>query len=144
MSMPGVARRIVLIGAATAAFPRPSPASSNRATALIAEFIAGATPIIGGIALDVPTLVENGNAVAISIAVEAPTGATQEIAVFADGNPLPEVLRMRFGPAAGPIQVAARIRLADSQTVTALARMADGSVRKTEVEALVTLAACLE
>ena len=39
---------------------------------------------------------------------------------------------------------ATRIRLADSQTVTAIAEMSDGSLWSDSVEVIVTIAACLE
>jgi sulfur-oxidizing protein SoxY len=80
----------------------------------------------------------------MSISLDAPAGSAREIAVFSDGNPLPEVLRLTLGPAAGPLRLATRIRLADSQTVTALARLSDGACRRAEVAVLVTVAACIE
>ena len=64
--------------------------------------------------------------------------------VFAEANPNPNVLNIRFGPAAGPPRVSTRIRLATSQTVIAVARMQDGSFWQDSVELLVTLAACIE
>ena len=45
---------------------------------------------------------------------------------------------------AGKAQVSTRIRLATSQTVVAVAKLADGSCWSDSVELLVTLAACLE
>jgi len=43
-----------------------------------------------------------------------------------------------------PEVVAARIRLADSQTVIAIAEMSDGSFWSDEADVVVTLAACVE
>lgn len=137
-------RRFVLTAAATLALPVRPMAAPDRVAALIRDFVGDARLTEGGIKLDLPVLVENGNAVSMAIAVDAPAGLVREIAVFADGNPLPEVLSVRFGSAAGPPRLATRIRLADSQTVTALARLADGTYRRDSVELLVTLAACIE
>ena len=139
-------RRFVLTAAAALAVPAPASASSNpaRVTALIRDFAGGAVVTQGKIALDLPVLVENGNAVSMGITIDAPPGSMREVAVFADGNPQPEVLRLRFGPAAGLPTLSTRIRLADSQTVTAVARLADGTVWRDSIELLVTLAACIE
>ena len=60
------------------------------------------------------------------------------------GNPLPEVLRWKFGPRAGVPSVQTRIRLATSQIVTAVAKMRDGTFRQDSIELLVTLAACID
>ncbi len=138
-------RRLVLTAAAaTVLLPAPAHASPDRVTALIRDFVGGAPLAEGRIKLDLPVLVENGNAVAMAISVDAPAGTVRDIAVFADGNPLPEVLRLRLGPASGPPRVETRIRLATSQTVTAIARIADGTCWRDQVELLVTLAACIE
>jgi sulfur-oxidizing protein SoxY len=68
----------------------------------------------------------------------------RSIDVFAEGNPLPRVLGLRFGPRAGAARFATRIRLATSQTVIAVAKLADGSCWRDSVDLLVTLAACVD
>jgi sulfur-oxidizing protein SoxY len=138
-------RRLVLTAAAASLLPSAAVhASPDRVAALVADFVGKAPLADGRIKLDLPVLVENGNAVSMTLGVEAPAGTVREIAVFADGNPLPEGLRLRLGPASGPLRVETRIRLATSQTVTAIARMADGTCWRDRVELLVTLAACIE
>lgn len=133
-----ITRRIIL----TAPFlPLPAVASPDRVATLVAAFSAG-TPIREGrVKLDLPVLVDNGNAVSMSVSVDGPA---REIAVFADANPLPEVLRVRFGPASDSARFDTRIRLATSQTVTAVARLDDGTCWRDRVELLVTIAACIE
>ena len=64
--------------------------------------------------------------------------------VFAEGNPLPNVAHFHFGPRAGAARVSTRIRLATSQTVVAIAKLADGSCWTDSIELMVVLAACLE
>jgi sulfur-oxidizing protein SoxY len=49
-----------------------------------------------------------------------------------------------LSPRSGRASVATRIRLADSQTVTAIAEMSDGTFWSQGVDVVVTLAACLE
>ncbi|MGE0420100.1 MAG: thiosulfate oxidation carrier protein SoxY [Acetobacteraceae bacterium] len=142
-------RRFVLTTAAALAAPSlalPGPAGATPAQVadLIQAFVGDAPLQPGKVTLDLPVLVENGNVVAMTVNVDAPPGTVREIAVFADGNPLPEVLRVHLGPASGLPRVSTRIRLATSQTVTAVARLDDGTCWHDSVELLVTLAACIE
>jgi sulfur-oxidizing protein SoxY len=126
----------------TAAF-RESP----ELRAALARFAGSAVPVEGGLQVDIPELVENGNAVPVTVQVDSPMSAADHvvaIALFTGRNPLPEVAEFRLGPANGMARVSTRIRLATSQKVVAAARMADGRVRTRHVDVLVTLAACVE
>jgi sulfur-oxidizing protein SoxY len=64
--------------------------------------------------------------------------------VFTEKNPQANVASFRFGPRAGRAVVQTRIRLADTQSVTAIAEMSDGSFWSASAHVVVTLAACLE
>lgn len=97
----------------------------------------------GRVKLDIPLLVENGNAVPMTVSVDGPDRVSS-LHVFAQRNPLPHVASFHFGPRAGPPKVSTRIRLATSQTVIAVAKMADGSCWSDSIELIVTLAACVE
>jgi len=115
--------------------------------AAMARFAGSAVPEEGGVQLDIPELVENGNAVPVTVQVDSPMTAADHVvalALFSGRNPLPEVAEFRLGPANGVARVSTRIRLATSQKVVAAARMADGRVRTRHVDVLVTLAACVE
>jgi sulfur-oxidizing protein SoxY len=101
----------------------------------------------GRVKIDVPALIENGNAVPLTVSCESPM--TQEdhvkaIHVFTEKNPQPNVIGVHLGPRAGRANVSTRIRLADTQKIVAVAQMSDGSFWSDEVEVIVTLAACLE
>jgi len=98
----------------------------------------------GRVKLDIPVMVENGNSVGMTVSVDAPIAEVRSIDVFAEGNPLPHVLRVTFGSHAGAPRFATRIRLATSQTVIAVAKLADGSCWRDSVDLLVTLAACID
>ena len=88
---------------------------------------------------------ENGNTVPVTVSVPgAEAAAVRRLAIFTERNPQPEVAVFTLGPLAGRALVATRMRLATSQTVVALAQMADGSVWQRRVDVLVTLAACVE
>ena len=138
-------RRFLLAGGALV----PLAASDAHATPvqvemLIRQLIGDGRVEKGKIKLELPLLVENGNTVAMTVSVDAPVGAVDSLHVFAGGNPLPEVLRWKFGPRAGVPSVQTRIRLATSQTVTAVAKMRDGTFRQDSIELLVTLSACID
>jgi sulfur-oxidizing protein SoxY len=101
----------------------------------------------GRVKLDLPPIVENGNSVACAVAVDSPMTATdfvKAIHVFNEKNPQPNVISVQLGPRAGRAAFATRIRLADSQTVTAIAAMSDGTFWSDSADVIVTLAACIE
>ncbi|MHC9234587.1 thiosulfate oxidation carrier protein SoxY [Pseudooceanicola sp. 502str34] len=104
----------------------------------IAEFTGGAETSGTGLTLTAPEIAENGNTVPIS--VSAP-GATA-IMVLATGNPTPGVATFTFGPLAGSQDASTRIRLAGTQDVVAIAKMADGSFAKASSTVKVTIGGC--
>jgi sulfur-oxidizing protein SoxY len=92
----------------------------------------------GGITLDTPEIAENGNTVPVS--VSAP-GAVA-IMLLATGNPNPDVGTFTFGPLAASQTAATRIRLASTQDVIAIAKMADGSFVQATKNVKVTIGGC--
>ena len=110
--------------------------------------VTGAAPVRSGrVKLYLPPLIDNGNSVALSVTVESPmtpADHVKAIHVFTEKNPQPNVASFHLGPRAGRAAVSTRIRLADSQTVTAIAQMSDGTFWSQGVDVIVTLAACLE
>lgn len=104
----------------------------------IAAFTGGAEVGNAGITLIAPEIAENGNTVPIT--VEAP-GAVS-IMVLAAGNPTPAVGTFNFGPLAGSQTASTRIRLAGTQDVIAIAKMADGSFVQAQQEVKVTIGGC--
>jgi sulfur-oxidizing protein SoxY len=125
------------------------PASATPASMRAAiRKVVGETPVTKGkVKIDLPPLIENGNAVSLTVAVESPMTVedhVKAIHVFTEKNPQPNVISVQFGPRAGRATFSSRIRLADSQKVIAIAQMSDGSFWSDEIEVIVTLAACLE
>ncbi|KXF90057.1 thiosulfate oxidation carrier protein SoxY [Phaeobacter inhibens] len=104
----------------------------------IAEFTGGAEMADSGLTLTAPEIAENGNTV--PIAVDAP-GATA-IIILATGNPTPGVATFAFGPLAASQSASTRIRLAGTQDIVAVARMADGSFAKASSTVKVTIGGC--
>jgi len=129
------------------AFPVLSRADPKEAQQAISKVIGSAKVNKGKVTLELPQLVENGNTVSMSVGVDSPMTEkdyVKAIHVFTEKNPQPYVATFHLGPRAGRALVATRIRLADSQTVTAIAEMSDGSFWSQEVNVIVTLAACTE
>ena len=142
-----IRRRFLVLGAAGLIVPLApiqTHATPAQVAALINELVGDAPLRDGRAKLDLPVMVENGNSVGMTVSVDAPVGEVRSIDVFAEGNPLPHVLSLRFGPRAGAARFATRIRLATSQTVIAVAKLADGSCWRDSVDLLVTLAACID
>jgi sulfur-oxidizing protein SoxY len=147
-------RRAVLAGAgaagtlgAVALVVRPAQATPEKMQAAIKSVIGEAAVKKGRVTLDIPPLVENGNTVAMSVTVESPMTATDRVKVahvFNEKNPQPNVIDAHFGPRAARAAFSTRIRLADTQTLVAIAEMSDGSFWSDQVDVIVTLAACLE
>jgi sulfur-oxidizing protein SoxY len=110
--------------------------------------VVGSVPVNPGkVKLDLPPLIENGNAVPLTVDVASPmTGAdhVRAIHVFTQKNPQPNVVSFHLGPRAGRARVATRVRLADSQAVVAICELSDGSFWSDSADIVVTLAACLE
>ena len=101
----------------------------------------------GKVTLDLPPLVENGNTVPMTVSVDSPmtkTDYVKAIHVFNEKNPQPNVISVHLGPRAGKAKFSTRFRLADSQIVTAIAEMSDGTFWSASADVIVTLAACVE
>ena len=101
----------------------------------------------GRVMLEVPPLVENGNAVPLSVSVDSPMSEVDHVKaihVFNEKNPQPHVFTVAPGPRAGRARLAIRIKLADSQQVVAIAEISDGSFWTASAEVIVTIAACVE
>jgi len=104
----------------------------------IAAFTGGAAVVDGGVNLTAPEIAENGNTVPISVSAE---GATA-IMLLAAGNPTPGVATYTFGELAGSASASTRIRLAGTQDVVAVAKMADGSFAHARSTVKVTIGGC--
>jgi sulfur-oxidizing protein SoxY len=140
-------RSFVVMAGAAALLPAPARATREEVAALVRAVAGEAAPREGRVKLDLPELVENGNAVAMTVSLgeDVPEDAVlTDIHVFADGNPRPGVVHFRFGKLSGVPKVSTRVRLATSQTVTAVAVFADGSCWQDSVSLLVTWSACLD
>ena len=115
--------------------------------AAIREAIGEAQVRPGKIKLDLPPLVENGNTVPLTVTVDSPMTAANHVKrlhLFNEKNPQPQVATFYLGPRAGRANISTRIRLADTQSVVAIAELSDGSFWSESVDVIVTIAACTE
>jgi sulfur-oxidizing protein SoxY len=149
-------RREFLKGAGTAAVGlgvaamirlEPAHATPDELRAAI-RTVVGAAPVTPGrVKLDVPPLIENGNAVPLTLSVESPMTEADHVRalhVFTEKNPQPYVASFHLGPRSGRARVTTRMRLADTQAITAICELSDGSFWSASASVVVTLAACLE
>jgi len=132
-------RETLALGAGAVAMTMlPMGASAATVDELVTQFTGGADVVDGGVVLDAPEIAENGNTVPIEVSAE---GASA-IMVLAAGNPTPPVATFNFGPLAGASRASTRIRLAGTQDVVAIAKMADGSFARVQKEVKVTIGGC--
>ena len=143
-------KKIQNIGLLTlAAWFNPLTAFAKKGDAMkLIQEITGGNPVIDGkVKLVIPPLVENGNLVVLKLSVDSPMTVNdyvKSIHVIAEGNPLPNIFTVYLTPRSGTANITTRVRLADSQTVWAIAQMSDGKFYQGSAETLVTLSACTE
>ena len=115
-------RREVLAGVAGAALAsvvRLEPASATPASmkAAIRRVVGEAEVKKGKVHIDIPALVENGNAVSLVLQVDSPMTETDHVKavhVFNELNPQPNVISAYLGPRTGFAKLTTRFRLADT------------------------------
>jgi sulfur-oxidizing protein SoxY len=127
--------------------PVPARAASEQLQAAIDTLAAGTTIREGRVKLELPALAENGLSVPLTVSVDSPmTDAdyVQSIHVLSEKNPVAGIVAFTLGPRAGRARVSTSVRLADSQRVIAVARMADGSLWSGSAEIIVMISACID
>ena len=146
MTTPNRHRRQLLAAGTLLALVRPAAATQQQMAAAIAAYT-GKPPQDGRVKFEIAQLIDNGNAVPVTIRVDSPLTKDDHvtgIAIFNERNPETDVARFTLGPRAGKAEVSTRIRLATSQKLVAVAKMSDGSCWQQAVDVIVTLAACIE
>jgi sulfur-oxidizing protein SoxY len=144
-----VATAAALVPAAVEAQIDPNQAANRKAAfqAALRNIVGDSQLRRGRVKLQLPPLIDNGNSVPLSVAVESPMTATDHVVaihVLTEKNPLPDVVSVHLGPRAGRARLSTRVRLADTQSVLAIAQLSDGSFWSDSAEVVVTLSACLE
>ena len=147
-----VSRRelLTLFGASTVAakgisLTAPAMASTNAAAAAIKRITGGKEKISSKVVLDTPQIAENGSTVPITVRVNSPMNASDNVKslhLWADGNPNPNVASFHFTEMSAKAQVATRIRLMKTQNVIAVAEMGDGAFALAKSKIKVTIGGC--
>jgi sulfur-oxidizing protein SoxY len=143
----GLAGGAAVLGAVPVVTIRPAQATPATLAAAIRSVTGTAVVRTGKIKLDIPPLVENGNTVPMTVSVSSPMTADEyvkSIHVFNEKNPQPNIGNFYLNPRAGRAQISTRIRLADTQKITAIARLSDDTFWSVSIDVVVTLAACTD
>jgi sulfur-oxidizing protein SoxY len=135
----------LLAGSACLLLVRPASATPEELAAALRETF-GDRPIQSGkVTLELPKLAENGAVVPVTVAVDSPMTErdyVKSIHLFAEKNPLPRILEVQLGPHNGKARVASRIRVADSQQITAVAVLSDDTLWSAAMQVEVTVTGC--
>ena len=144
-------RRAVIAGmgssAAVALLPVPLAAAPEDMRQAMRETLGPAPPLQGRLKLEIPIISETGNAVRLLLRADSPMTEADHVTrmhVFSEGNPLPHIVTFHLGPRAGKAEVETRIRIAQDQTVVAVAEMSDGSRWTDAGHIIVALGACAD
>src|SRR6476620_12283728 len=127
-------------GAGALLMVRPAQATPASMATAIRQVVGEAAVKPGRIKLDLPPLVENGNTVAMAVSVDSPMTANDHVRaihVFTEKNPQPNIISAKLGPRAGKAEIQTRVRLADTQTVTAICEMSDGSFWSNTIDVII-------
>ena len=117
----------VLLGASPDAH---AVAGSAEFDTVLADLLKGAAPRSGGIDMDLPASIENGDYVPVALAVESPMTAesyVKAIHLLSPANPRALVASFVFTPLSGRARVTTVMRLAKTQEVVAVAELSDGT-----------------
>jgi sulfur-oxidizing protein SoxY len=134
-----------LAGGACALVVRPALATPEEMGAAMRDTFGGRPITPGKVTLELPKLAENGAVVPVTVIVDSPMTEqdyVRSIHLFAEKNPLPRIVEIRLGPHNGRARVASRIRIADSQQITAVAMLSDDTLWSAAVHVEVTVAGC--
>lgn len=148
---PGPTRRRLLQGAgalaAIACLPARAADGALPAIPAMTAYLAGRVPVRARLRLELPALADNGFAVPMRVVVAgpfAPGPTVRAIRVFSEANPVPDVAVFEYPVPVERVEIDARIRLADTQRIAAIAEMSDGTLYAAATEVVVTLAGCMD
>jgi sulfur-oxidizing protein SoxY len=138
---------VIPASAAVTFIVSPAEATPESMRDAIKKVVGDAEIKRGRVKLHIAPMSENGNSVSCAVTVESPMTAADHVKaihLFNEKNPQPNVISAHIGPRAGKARIDTRIRLSDTQTVTAIAQLSDGSFWSDSANVIVTLGACLE
>ena len=113
----------------------------------LTSFLAGRVPRRERVRLELPRIADNGLSVPMRVGVSGPFAAgpfVRRIALFSEINPVPDMAVFEFPQPLERIEIDARIRLAGTQQVVAVAELTDGTMLAAAMEVIVTLGGCMD
>ena len=151
-AMRSATRREVVVGsaalaAAAAGLAGSAVAAPSELADEIKKLVGSATLKEGRVRLTLPELTENGNSTPLGISVDSPMTAADHVKavhIFSEKNPVTYIARLGVGPRAGRAKLATSIRVAESQFITVVAEMSDGTFWSGKTETVVTMPACID
>ena len=111
------------------------------------KLLAGRVPRWERLRIEMPLFADNGQSVPIRLSMSGPftAGATvQAIHLFSERNPVADMAVFEFPTPPLKVEVDARVRLAGTQRVLAIAVMSDGTTYAAGADVEVTIAGCLD
>jgi len=132
-------------GAAIVTWSTSAGATPETVAAEAKKLFGDKTPQSGKVKLDLPTIAENGLVVPLGFEVESPMtdkDYVKTVAIFAEGNPNPQIATFHFTPLSPKAAAAIRIRLAQTQNIVVFAEMSNGDIYVAKKEVKVTIGGC--
>jgi sulfur-oxidizing protein SoxY len=136
-------------GALIALRVRPVRAAPNEMPAVpeLLDYLAGRAPRFGRLALDIPRLADNGNAVPLRISMTglfAPGTELRSLRLYSEKNPVPLMARFDFPVPLARADIDTRVRLAGTQRIAGIAELANGDLHAAIADVEVTVSACVD
>jgi sulfur-oxidizing protein SoxY len=150
-----LSRRDVMAGTATVAVAAgaglsvgaPALAGPQQMADAMKQVLGGAALKSGRVKVSIPEVTENGNSMPLKMVVESPMTQADHVKalhVFSEKNPVAYIVRLGLGPRAGRAEVNTSIRVADTQRITVVAEMSDGSFWSGHADTDVVGPACVD
>lgn len=143
-------RRILTAGTALVVarvLPARAAAADLPGVRELIDYLAGRAPKFGRLTLDMPRLADNGNAIPLRIVMSGPFASGAElrsIRLYSEKNPVPLMARVDFPVPPAKAELDARVRLAGTQRVAAIAELGNGELHAALADVAVTVSACLD
>ena len=128
------------------ALPEAKAAGATESWETAINVLTGDAKVVDGrIILELPEIAENGNVVPMTVMVPSAMTANdfvRSLRIYSTGNLRPLIATFRFTPDSGKAVVSARIRLAKTQDIVALAELGDGTFLRRTKNVKVTIGGC--
>ena len=142
--MPAVCA-LPLLAAGGAQAQTRTPLLDPTLAATIGKLTGGAPLQRGRVRLEMPADTDDAALVPLRLAVDSPmteADHVRRVYLVSQKNPVREMAVFHFGPHSGRARIVTNVRLADTQTIAAVAQMSDGSCWFATASVEVTVGSC--